>query len=673
MADVRHPPNLSGRTLHGWLLCLVLLAAVPAAGAETVEVVGQLDSVRYIAPAVWDPRPLPEIGCPAGCAYIVGGIQAGGRGNYSHDDIVAFDPTTGASFQAARLPYNLEGASAVYAHGLVYIFGGRDPGEDGVHINSTAVDSILAFDPLSGNVTDTGVHLRLRDSAAVWVPETRPGQACSRGCAYLFGGYPRESSKDVLRFDPVLGNVSVVAQLPMPVTHESVTSAALAPSGDIYIFGGAETHESGYGPSSVLRFTPETGEVAVAASLPAGTQTASATLHGHCALIFGGYGRHGPMDGIVAFDTRNESARVLDASLPHPVSHIPAVAAGTSSYLFSGRGEGWTGIVRFDPTSACPDSVEEAVEGVIDEVANITDATADGLADDAVSNASACLEGSAACVPDRSEPVNGTPGAALNATLPANQTSAAVPNGTSSGRDEASATPPDERGDGQANGTSQADLPPSAGSREASMQAAQEPRQAPGWGDYGAALAHQVKAWFAQVVLVAGVSGAVVLVSTQPIRHALYVRLGALPALAFLFSRITGPKMLDQKVRSRIYYAIQEHPGIHYRGLRRTLQISQGGLSYHLARLKDAGLVMGRRQGNRVLLYVAGPRREAEPDVPGKVLQMVEASPGLSQADLARMLGVARQTVSYHVKHLLRRKMVRMEPNGRSMHLFSAG
>lgn len=150
----------------------------------------------------------------------------------------------------------------------------------------------------------------------------------------------------------------------------------------------------------------------------------------------------------------------------------------------------------------------------------------------------------------------------------------------------------------------------------------------------------------------------------EPARYRITWAFMAVP----LFSRILKPRMLEQPTRERVYECIMESPGIHYRALHKTLGLGQGALSYHLRKLESADLIKSKREGRRLRFFSTQPRQptfEAYVDPVGRVLRLVQASPGLWTAELGRRLGLTRQTIGHHLRTLAARGAVRIEDNGR--------
>ena len=149
-------------------------------------------------------------------------------------------------------------------------------------------------------------------------------------------------------------------------------------------------------------------------------------------------------------------------------------------------------------------------------------------------------------------------------------------------------------------------------------------------------------------------------------------RLGVFNLFLFpLYSRLRREEVLDHFVRGQIYGYIQSHPGEHYNKVRDDLRITNGTLSHHLRTLEMQGFVKSKRDGIYRRFYPVdmtipqdtGMRRS---DLQIRLLDHLQrTADGISQADLALLLGVSQQTISYNLQVLGRDGIVRAVRAGR--------
>lgn len=179
----------------------------------------------------FDPRPLPAIGCPQGCAYIVGGRAFLPEGTTrSVADIYRYDVTNDVLTKlTTRLPVARDYFGFAWDGSFAYVVGGYN------FQDRTRSAEILRFDPITGAVSVAGALPEPRTSTeAVW----------DGGSIYIYGGVvgptlsTASSRPDILRFTPGGGApVKLVETLPASyLDHKPVWTGTtkLLVSGRVY-------------------------------------------------------------------------------------------------------------------------------------------------------------------------------------------------------------------------------------------------------------------------------------------------------------------------------------------------------------------------------------------------------------------------------------------------------
>ncbi len=120
-------------------------------------------------------------------------------------------------------------------------------------------------------------------------------------------------------------------------------------------------------------------------------------------------------------------------------------------------------------------------------------------------------------------------------------------------------------------------------------------------------------------------------------------------------------EVLQLETRQRIFGVVRKNPGFSAREVQRQLGLGWGETAYHLDRMAEAGVLRRERAPNRDFYfasevtwddrrYLVFLRGEATRSI---LLALIE-NPGLSPADLAEKLGIARSTVYFHLTRLVR-------------------
>lgn len=143
------------------------------------------------------------------------------------------------------------------------------------------------------------------------------------------------------------------------------------------------------------------------------------------------------------------------------------------------------------------------------------------------------------------------------------------------------------------------------------------------------------------------------------------------------YSRIQKEDVLDQFVRGQIYGFIKTNPGVHYNQILRKVGVKNGTLSYHLGVLEKTELIQSRREGLKYrVFYPTGmnfPKSERFrlTDFQIQIIESLKRHPGLTQKELARLLGQKPQTINYNIKVLDQAGLLSVEKKGRKTTCFA--
>lgn len=147
----------------------------------------------------------------------------------------------------------------------------------------------------------------------------------------------------------------------------------------------------------------------------------------------------------------------------------------------------------------------------------------------------------------------------------------------------------------------------------------------------------------------------------------------ALPFASRLFSRIEGPRVLDNAARARLNELVAATPGATLEELRAAAGIAWGTAVHHLRRLEAHGLVVSHASGARHRYFPANTQASrhraalaalAQPTAQ-RIARLVQASPGIGQQDVCAELGLNAPAASKHLGRFASQGLVSVRADGR--------
>ncbi len=126
-------------------------------------------------------------------------------------------------------------------------------------------------------------------------------------------------------------------------------------------------------------------------------------------------------------------------------------------------------------------------------------------------------------------------------------------------------------------------------------------------------------------------------------------------------------RYLELDTRKKIYSQVERAPGIHFRELQRRTDLAIGSLQYHLDVLQKQHLVKSRKKGKFTRFFpVYGEQSEEEKvalslfreESVRKIVLFLVQKKRATNKQLARFLGLAPSTVSFHMQKLIKAGLV---------------
>jgi predicted transcriptional regulator len=130
---------------------------------------------------------------------------------------------------------------------------------------------------------------------------------------------------------------------------------------------------------------------------------------------------------------------------------------------------------------------------------------------------------------------------------------------------------------------------------------------------------------------------------------------------------------LELDTRRRIFEFLEKVPGAHFREIHRRLDIPTSVVEYHLKYMEDRDMLVSRMEGRYKRYYVQGRMGSSDKTllsmlrqkVPRRIIMHVALNPGVNHRDLTDAVGISPSTLSYHMKKLLGKEVLRQVREGR--------
>lgn len=130
---------------------------------------------------------------------------------------------------------------------------------------------------------------------------------------------------------------------------------------------------------------------------------------------------------------------------------------------------------------------------------------------------------------------------------------------------------------------------------------------------------------------------------------------------------------LELANRKRIFETIRQNPGVHFRDLQRRTNMPIGVLSYHLDYLVERGLLTVDKQESFTRYFPGGQiGRDKQQmlaalrqEIPRGIILFLLMNPGATHGKVLESFTISGGTLSYHIKKLVSRGLIRVEKAGR--------
>jgi DNA-binding MarR family transcriptional regulator len=116
------------------------------------------------------------------------------------------------------------------------------------------------------------------------------------------------------------------------------------------------------------------------------------------------------------------------------------------------------------------------------------------------------------------------------------------------------------------------------------------------------------------------------------------------------------------------------NPGENYNSIKNVLNMNNGALTYYLRILEREGTIKSERDGMYKRFYPAKANITREvlelSDVQKNIYQTIKEHLGITQKEIAEQLGMAQQTVNYHIQLMEQARIIRLDREGKRSKCF---
>ncbi|MBY9019581.1 MAG: winged helix-turn-helix transcriptional regulator [Candidatus Lokiarchaeota archaeon] len=137
--------------------------------------------------------------------------------------------------------------------------------------------------------------------------------------------------------------------------------------------------------------------------------------------------------------------------------------------------------------------------------------------------------------------------------------------------------------------------------------------------------------------------------------------------------------IFQNESRLKILTEILNNPGIHHNELLRSCNLNKGQLQWHLDTLLKHSIIKKEKFGQFAIYFPVTSSKEAieafknqfaKSKTTLEILNLIRKNPGISSAEISRILNLSRNSINYHIGKLLERHLLRFEKKGRIKALY---
>jgi DNA-binding MarR family transcriptional regulator len=136
-----------------------------------------------------------------------------------------------------------------------------------------------------------------------------------------------------------------------------------------------------------------------------------------------------------------------------------------------------------------------------------------------------------------------------------------------------------------------------------------------------------------------------------------------------LYNKLNPDKVMNNYIRGQIHGYIQAKPGDHYNSIKSALKLKNGTLTHHTKVLEKEGFISIERDGFYTRFYPRSPRARPEKlplkEIQAELVDIIRHQQGITQHEIVGLLKQSQTAVSYNLRSLVRKNVIRFEKHGR--------
>ena len=143
----------------------------------------------------------------------------------------------------------------------------------------------------------------------------------------------------------------------------------------------------------------------------------------------------------------------------------------------------------------------------------------------------------------------------------------------------------------------------------------------------------------------------------------------------FAYAKIKRNSLLQNQRREMIFDYVKAHPGEHFRGIQKALNLEVGVVTYHINKLEREEFIKSRQDGQYRRFYPMDAKIDVKlilSQIQENILNWIKRNPGVTGTSIATQLGVDKKLVQYHVNVLQNAGFIYTEQHGREKFCYSA-